>query len=274
MQVRLKWQRLTIRPGNMFQVQRGKRDLPISSPGWHDEPEVATRPSLAWDATYHLVNTPELFDKFLSELKSQPRFAVDLETTSLEPRRADIVGLAFCWQTARHGIWRCAARRAKKCSTARRRCKLLKPLLEDAASARSIRTSSTISWSSNSTAFEVAGVAGDPMVADYLLHAGERSHNMEVLAEKHLNHQVIPITDLIGKGKNQKRMDEVPTAQVAEYSGEDADVAWRLCANAGTEAARGGRQETLRRSGNPADRSAGRAGIQRHPPGSCRCCGA
>src|SRR4029077_2168175 len=75
----------------------------------------------------------------------------------------------------------------------------------------------------------LSGVAGDPMVADYLLHAGERNHNMDVLARTHLNHQVIPITDLIGKkGKKQLRMDEVATARVAEYSGEDADVAWRL----------------------------------------------
>src|SRR5439155_4726036 len=72
-------------------------------------------------------------------------------------------------------------------------------------------------------------VVGDPMVADYLLHAGERSHNMEALAQRYLNHQVIPITDLIGKkGKNQLRMDQVATDKVAEYSGEDADVAWRL----------------------------------------------
>src|SRR5262249_40361777 len=75
----------------------------------------------------------------------------------------------------------------------------------------------------------MAGIVGDPMIADYLLHAGERSHNMEVLADKHLQHQVIPITDLIGKGKKQLAMDQVPAAQVAEYAGEDADVAWRLC---------------------------------------------
>src|SRR5262249_21721222 len=42
-------------------------------------------------------------------------------------------------------------------------------------------------------------------------------------------HRVIPITDLIGKNsKDQRCMDQVPTAQVAEYAGEDADVAWRL----------------------------------------------
>ena len=60
------------------------------------------------------------------------------------------------------------------------------------------------------------------MVADYLLHAGERSHSIADLATRYLNHQVIPITDLIGKkakNKPQLRMDEVATERVAEYSG-------------------------------------------------------
>src|SRR5438132_8103983 len=69
------------------------------------------------------------------------------------------------------------------------------------------------------------------MVAHYVLHADEREHNMEALSRQYLQHEVIPITDLIGKrGKNQLRMDQVSTARVAEYSGEDADIAWRLCA--------------------------------------------
>jgi DNA polymerase-1 len=70
------------------------------------------------------------------------------------------------------------------------------------------------------------------MVADYLLHAGERSHGLEELSRRYLNHQVIPITDLIGKKSRktpQLRMDQVPTERVAVYAGEDADVAWRLC---------------------------------------------
>jgi len=52
------------------------------------------------------------------------------------------------------------------------------------------------------------------------------------LARRYLNHQVIPITDLIGKkGRKQPQlcMDEVSPQHVAIYAGEDADVAWRLC---------------------------------------------
>ena len=76
----------------------------------------------------------------------------------------------------------------------------------------------------------LAGVAGDPMVADYLLHSGERSHSLDDLARQYLNHENIPITDLIGKkARTQLSMDQVPTGQSrCEYAGEDADVAWRL----------------------------------------------
>ena len=200
---------------------------------FRDTPELlgtAPRPSLAWEATYHLVNAPTQFADFLQALKQQRCFAVDLETTSLEPRRADIVGLAFCWREAE--AWYLPLR--VPCGEAlldeQSTLEALKPILEDPAIGKVNQNIKYDLEVFKQHGIEVAGVVGDPMVADYLLHAGERSHSMEVLADKHLHHQVIPISALIGKGKNQKRMDEVPCAQVAEYSGEDADVAWRLCA--------------------------------------------
>ncbi len=39
---------------------------------------------------------------------------------------------------------------------------------------------------------------------------------------------MIPITELIGKGKKQSRMDQVEVARVADYAGEDADATWRI----------------------------------------------
>ena len=39
---------------------------------------------------------------------------------------------------------------------------------------------------------------------------------------------MIPITDLIGKGKKQGRMDQVEVSRVAVYAGEDADATWRV----------------------------------------------
>ncbi len=78
------------------------------------------------------------------------------------------------------------------------------------------------------TGLEVAGPFTDTMVLSYLLESGERNHNLDLLSQRLLGHVMIPITDLIGKGKNQLRMDQVPIAQVAEYAGEDADATLRI----------------------------------------------
>src|SRR5262249_2344874 len=72
------------------------------------------------------------------------------------------------------------------------------------------------------------GLGIDPMVGSYLLEAGARSHSLDELARKYLGHEMVPISDLIGKGLFQKRTDEVEVPLVAEYAVGDAEVAWEL----------------------------------------------
>ncbi len=182
-----------------------------------------------WKAEYHLVDTPDKFRSFLAELRRQKRIALDLETTSLEPRRAEVVGYSFAWKAGE--AWYVAVRGPAGGPTLApaETLEQLRPILEDAAVAKVNQNIKYDLLVLRQQGVTLAGVAGDPMVADYLLHAGERSHNLEDLANRYLDHQVIPITELIGKGKGQLRMDEVPTERVAEYAGEDSDVAFRLC---------------------------------------------
>jgi DNA polymerase-1 len=182
----------------------------------------------AWEHTYHLVQTGEAFAGFLTLLRQQPRFAIDLETTSLNPHDAQVVGVAIAWKEAE--AWYLALRgpAGEKLLDPVQALAQLKPILEDPAIAK-VNQNIKYDWQVlKAQGIELTGVAGDPMIADYLLHAGERSHGLDVMAEKHLGHRVIPITDLIGKGKKQICMDQVPAARIAEYAGEDADVAWRL----------------------------------------------
>ena len=42
---------------------------------------------------------PSCSATFLDELKRQPRFCIDTETTAIDPLRADLVGLSFCWKS-------------------------------------------------------------------------------------------------------------------------------------------------------------------------------
>ncbi len=171
-----------------------------------------SRATLAWEATYHLVDTPEFFARFLDELRKQPLFAFDLETTSLEPRRAAIVGLAFCWREAEAWYLPVRGPAGDKVLEEQDVLQALRPIWEDARVGKMNQNIKYDLQVLKQHGIQVAGVVGDSMVADYLLHAGERSHGMDVLADKHLNHRVIPISELIGKGKKQKRMDQVPCA--------------------------------------------------------------
>ncbi|HEY1861208.1 MAG TPA: DNA polymerase I [Gemmataceae bacterium] len=186
----------------------------------------------AWQATYHLVDTPKKFQSFLRDLNKQKRFAFDLETTSLQPLQAKIVGWAFCWKAGE--AWYLAVRgpEGSRLLDPGPTLEQLRPILENPNVAKINQNIKYDLLVLRGQGVIVAGVAGDSMVADYLLHAGERSHGLDELARRYLDHVNISITELIGKkGKNkpQLSMDQVPTEKVAEYSGEDADVAWRLC---------------------------------------------
>jgi DNA polymerase-1 len=178
---------------------------------------------------YTLVDTPAKFDKFLKALKKQKRFAIDLETTDLDPLKADPVGIAVTWEDGAAHYLAVRGPEGAKLLDPAETLKALKPILEDPKVAKVNQNIKYDQLVFRQQGVELTGVAGDPMVADYLLRSGERSHNLDDLAERFLSHTNISITELIGKkGKNQIRMDQVPTDKVCRYAGEDADVAWRL----------------------------------------------
>jgi DNA polymerase-1 len=188
----------------------------------------ARPPAAAWQAAYHLVNTPQKLRDLLCELQGQKRIAVDLETTGLDPRRAEVVGFALSWRPGEAWYLPVRAPEGEAHLDPDETREALRTVLTDPAVAKVNQNVKYDLIVLRQHGVTVRGVAGDPMVADYLLHAGERSHNLQDLSNRYLDHPVIPITDLIGKGKSQKQMDEVPAAHVAVYAGEDADVAWRL----------------------------------------------
>ncbi|MBX9678635.1 MAG: DNA polymerase I [Gemmataceae bacterium] len=182
-----------------------------------------------WKHDYRLISTWDEFDAFFRDLKKHKRFAIDIETDDLAPISAQVVGFAICWKP---GLAYYIACRGPRCDPKLDPDEVLlrlKPILED-PSIEKINQNIKYDWQVlKAHGITLRGVAGDSMIADYLLHAGERSHGMDILAEKHLNHRPIPIQDLIGKGKQQLTMDQVACATVAQYSSEDADVAFRLC---------------------------------------------
>jgi DNA polymerase-1 len=66
------------------------------------------------------------------------------------------------------------------------------------------------------------------MIASYVIDSARSSHRLDALSLAHLEHTCTPLTDLIGKGRAQKRFDQVPLEQAVPYAAEDADVTLRL----------------------------------------------
>jgi DNA polymerase-1 len=74
----------------------------------------------------------------------------------------------------------------------------------------------------------LAGISFDTMIASYVIDATRSSHKMDVLALALLDYHCIPITNLIGAGRQQRTFDTVPLDAAIEYAAEDADVTLRL----------------------------------------------
>lgn len=180
--------------------------------------------------TWTIVETAAEFQEFLGRLREQTRFCLDLETTDLDPRSAQIVGWAFCWIPGQSWYLPVRGPEGSQLLDAELVLQGLRPLLE---SPRLRLVNQNIKY--DLMVLECHGIQVppdcidmDPMVGDYLLDAGARSHGLEALIVKYLRQTSIPISDLIGTGRLQKSMADVPVVKVAEYATEDADLTLQL----------------------------------------------
>lgn len=190
-------------------------------------PEIAP-PPVEWQATYSTIDTCEKLDELIAEIRKCGRVSFDTETTSLNPRGAKIVGYAFAWKEGEGYYVPVRTPQGDPCLNPEETLEKLASLLEDSKIEKVGQNLKYDMGVLRAAGKRLSGVAFDTMIADYLLEAGEQNHNLDDLARRHFNHVTSKIADIIGTGKNQRRMDEAPVALVAPYAGEDADVALRL----------------------------------------------
>ena len=177
---------------------------------------------------YQNVDTPEAFEGFLDELRRRRKFGFDTETTSLDPLKAEIVGYAFSWEEGRAHYLPVRGPEGSRLLDPEATIAALRPIL-NAPDVEIVGQNLKYDMLAlRKLGVEPAGAITDTMVLSYLLESGERNHNLDELSRRLLNHKMVPISDLIGKGKYQTTIDRVEVAKVAAYAGEDADAAWRI----------------------------------------------
>jgi DNA polymerase-1 len=188
--------------------------------------EAVATPATERDA-YRLVNTPEAFDKLVAQLAVRSDFALDTETTSVNATDAELVGLSFSWEAGQacYVPIRSAYGETLPLEPVR---KALGPVLADQTKRKVGQNLKYDLIVLRHAGMPVAGPLFDTMIAAFVLDPTQSSYKLDKLVHTHLQHEMIPITELIGKGRQQLQMDQVPLERVTEYAAEDADYTWRL----------------------------------------------
>jgi len=177
---------------------------------------------------YRLIRSRPEFDRWLQTLQGLQRFALDTETTDLNPLSAELVCLSFAWAPGEAYCVPVPFPDDGQPDDTNYVLSQLKPILEDP---EILKCGQNIKYDMlvlSRYGIALQGVEFDTMVASYVVNPSGRQHNLDALALEYLQIKKIPITDLIGSGKGQRSMRDVPIEAVARYACEDADVTWRL----------------------------------------------
>ncbi|TSC71981.1 MAG: DNA polymerase I [Parcubacteria group bacterium Gr01-1014_38] len=189
-------------------VQTQRLDLRASSPA-APAPKPRTK-------GYHLVASAAETKELAKKLAQSDGFVVDTETERLGARTQPLHGVSVAMTEGE--AWYVPAAHVP----------LLRPVLEHP---RIPKYGHNLKY--DVEVLQRAGIAlrplaFDTMLASYVLAPGTRAHDLDTLAFTILGHEKIRLESLIGKGKDQKALSEVPLEEVAEYSCEDADMTLRL----------------------------------------------
>jgi DNA polymerase I len=191
--------------------------------------EVAVvEPPPAPVTAYETIRDLAALDALVRRLESCEEFSIDTETTGTDPRSSDLVGISIAW----------APGQAAYIPVLSPAGEVRLPREEVAARLRPVLQNRSIGKIGHNLKFDIivlrsagVGVRGpltDTMVADYLLSPGARNHTLDDLARRYLSHTTTTIKELIGSGKQQRTMDQVPLAMISDYACEDVDVPLRI----------------------------------------------
>ena len=185
-----------------------------------EEPEAETL--LCYDAektAYRMADTPEERQALMQVLMQAKAVSMDTETTGTEALDARLVGMSFAVEEGE--AW-------------------YVPVVQDESIVEEFRpfyecpdilkVGQNIKYDLQvlrNYGIRLAGPMADTMIAHYLLHP-EMRHGMDYLAEAYLRYRTIPITELIGSGKQQKSMADLSPEEIRVYACEDADITLRL----------------------------------------------
>lgn len=182
------------------------------------------------EAEYHAVVSEGGLNELIEKLETAAELSIDTETTSLDPLRAELVGISLAiepyraWYIPVGHAYPGAPMQLDRSTVLSR----LKPVLENPGIRKIGQNLKYDLLVLKRNGIDMRGMAFDTMIASYVLNPGKPSHSLEALALEYLNHKVTTYEDVTGQGKNRKPFQEVEIESATHYSCEDADMVLRL----------------------------------------------
>jgi DNA polymerase-1 len=195
-------------------------------------PESAAAPEADLAAVIVLDDPGEVAE-VVARLRGVPLVALDTETSSLEPRDAELIGLSLAASATEVWYLPFGHRPAGGELAAPAPVTNLPPITDPALAplVELLRDPAVPKAGHNikydwqvlrRAGVELAGVTYDSMLASFVLDPGRRSHAIDTLSLEHLGRGMRQYTDLTGKGKAQIPFAEVAVAEAAAYCGADS----------------------------------------------------
>ena len=175
---------------------------------------------------YELIKNEKEIEDWMKKSEEIGEFAIDTETTSLDPHTAKLVGISIsnrignaCYIPLNHV--------SGNNLNEKKVLSVLKNYLEDESIKKvgqNIKFDFIVFYHRGITLKSME----DTMLMSYTLDAGKNRHNMDTLSDIHLGHKTIKFKDLVGTGKKQLNFSEVDISEAKDYAAEDADITFRL----------------------------------------------
>ncbi|TYT26843.1 DNA polymerase I [Luteimonas viscosa] len=191
--------------------------------------EAPPDPALSAPGEYEAILTRSQLDEWLAKLRAAGEFALDTETDSLDPMRANLVGLSIAVETGRAAYLPLAHDYPGAPAQLDRAAVLaaLRPLLEDPAVRKLGQHGKYDLHVLRRHGIDVLGYADDTMLESFVLNSGQR-HDMDSLAQRLLGYETIRYEAVAGKGSKQIPFSHVAIDDATRYAAEDADITLRL----------------------------------------------
>ncbi len=178
-----------------------------------------------------VVDSPKALARLKAELRTAKQIAIDTETTSTDAITADLVGISLALKPEEGYYLPVGHNPIHAGGPQLNLDDVVQALSESLTNTKIPKIGHNLKYDFLILARHgliVEPLAFDTMIAEWLCDPASRSLGLKNLAWVRLGIQMTEIQDLIGSGRGQKSMADVPIAEVAPYAITDAEICLRL----------------------------------------------